>query len=67
VSNHIPKELKYEWIRFVDNEPTLDEIETWIRLKAAEIEWEILDLSEALFLGVKKPVHFLKTPEPELN
>ena len=53
----LPKDLQHDWIRFVDGRPSREEITDWIAVKAAEIGWNWMDLSEALFLGVKKPAY----------
>jgi hypothetical protein len=65
--DYLPTDLQHDWIRFVDGRPTSDEITTWVTVKAAEIGWNVLDLSKALFFGVKKPVHILEAPAPTLN
>jgi hypothetical protein len=61
-----PRETSNEWIRFLATKPTLQEIGDWIELKAIEIGWNDLDLSEYLFLAVQKPDHLLEPPPPAI-
>ena len=59
-----PHEIQVEWIRFIETKPTVPEMVDWCVLKAAEIGWNDLDLSEALFFGVAKP-DLPEPPDPE--
>lgn len=49
-----PRETQQEWIRFIATRPSPREISDWIAIKAAEVGWNDLDLTEALMLGVQK-------------
>jgi hypothetical protein len=63
-----PRETVNDWLRFVAERRLLEEVTDWLTLRAAELEWDFLDLSKALIVGVKKPALFGFDPdEPTLN